>query len=499
MPIQKGYFSLTALSGQMVHALSEFVGFPGSHHLLWLSPLPMVAVVGALVPYYLLGNRIWQNAILLVVGGVVTWSVCPLSTVFLFGSAIADVAIVSGMCNSRTQADKAFLFCCSLGMNSAIALLVLSRTLQELLLAGVDSAGIRPIVAPLFSKGFPGRYFVYVLVAKLTLPLDAYSDRFEKRPDWLDACVFSTFFCRYIGLGMPCDRARSTLPFLASSRRWSWLRAEEALFLCLVGAVKLSLFIGMDETCTRLLGRESSGMAILAGAWIYPVQTYLWMAGLTDVARGLAKLYGIDLPSNFDGPLMCKNITEFWRRWNITIMNLLSEDVFSRINFALRRWELAGVALACFATFLVSGLAHGLTLSILVWGAVQSGAFVVHLGTHRKVKRWSKAHGNPAWMPVLGWFLTANVIVFSWSFLSYDSMRATIHALASLVTGPVWPSWCGEIGWGRVLVMCSIAFVLQAVPHYKGGDSWMLSARPWLRRFAGLGVLSMLVYYALGR
>jgi D-alanyl-lipoteichoic acid acyltransferase DltB (MBOAT superfamily) len=216
------------------------------------------------------------------------------------------------------------------------------------------------------------------------------------------------------------------------------------------------------------------------------------MSGVVDILRGLAKLMGIGLPEIFDAPFLSTNISEFWRRWNMPIMKWLYEESFSRISFALRKWGIVGIAIACMLTFVGSGIAHGLNLSMLLWGVSQVVPFLIHLETRNKLRKWSKNHGNPRWIAFSGWFVTIHVIILSWAFIGTGSVRESISMLKALLHGPIWPAWGGEIHWLQILTACGFGLALQFIPHFKGGDTWMRAYNSKIRLASGLALVCIL-------
>ena len=474
------------------HRLSDFSGAMGGQ-MFWLGPVPLLVLASAILLHFVVRRRVWQNSILLLLGGYVMWHESPMSFFLLFTSAAIEFLLATWILRSRSPRIRSALLWSSVAMNASIALLVLSRTLQSHFVAELHHAGILGVAGRELVVEFPKAYFVYVLVSKITLTLDAYKGRMKEPPRFLDAMAFSTLFTRF--RGMPNDRARDTIPMLSHARRWNWVQAEDSLWLVASGLLKLGLLLELVGPTDRLLGRESSGLAVLVGAWIYAIRMYLDMSSLIDLFRGFALLVGIGLPENFDAPFLSRNISEFWRRWNITVMNFLNEEVFSRLSFALRGWGMWGVAFALLVTFMGSGLAHVLSWTMVIWSSIQAGSIVTYLNCRNRIRKWAKVRGNPGWMPVASWFLTMNVVALSMAMLSYNSVRATISVLIAMIHGPFWPAWCSSIGWGGVLAACAFTVLLQLVPHFRGGDTWMRKLRPWNRLAVGIGFVLLIILF----
>jgi D-alanyl-lipoteichoic acid acyltransferase DltB (MBOAT superfamily) len=114
-----------------------------------------------------------------------------------------------------------------------------------------------------------------------------------------------------------------------------------------------------------------SGVLIL-GAFLYAFQIYADFSGYSDIARGVAGLFGIDLMVNFEYPFFSKNVGEFWRRWHISLSTWLNDYVFKPVAIEMRNWGNHGIYIAIMTTFLVSGLWHGEGYTYLTWGLLHA-------------------------------------------------------------------------------------------------------------------------------
>ena len=120
-----------------------------------------------------------------------------------------------------------------------------------------------------------------------------------------------------------------------------------------------------------------TGLGLAAG-WItaisYTLQIYIDFSGYSDMAVGLGRMFNVDIPFNFRSPYRSESISEFWRRWHITLGRALSTYVYKPLGG--NRRGLARTCLNLFLTFLVSGLWHGAAWTFVLWGALH-GLFVV--------------------------------------------------------------------------------------------------------------------------
>ena len=120
-----------------------------------------------------------------------------------------------------------------------------------------------------------------------------------------------------------------------------------------------------------------TGLSLAAG-WAtsisYTLEIYFDFSGYSDMAVGLGKMFNIDIPFNFLSPYRAVSITEFWRRWHITLGKALSTYIY--IPLGGNRKGLTRTCINLFLTFLVSGLWHGAAWTFVLWGVLH-GMFVV--------------------------------------------------------------------------------------------------------------------------
>jgi alginate O-acetyltransferase complex protein AlgI len=174
-----------------------------------------------------------------------------------------------------------------------------------------------------------------------------------------------------------------------------------------------------------------NGKTILLTAILYSFQIYCDFSGYTDIALGAAKTMGFTLMPNFNIPFFSKNITEFWRRWHISLSSWFNDYLFIPLSFAKRDWGKWGVIFALMLTFSISGLWHGAGLTFIVYGMLNGIAICYEFLSKKFRKNLSKA--TPAYLynniSILFTFL---FISFSWIFFRSPNMHIAIVALKRL-------------------------------------------------------------------
>ncbi|MBW4429219.1 MAG: MBOAT family protein [Nostoc desertorum CM1-VF14] len=222
----------------------------------------------------------------------------------------------------------------------------------------------------------------------------------------------------------------NTLSFPSSDR------VAQALWLIARGAVKKGIFadhLGIFvDLCFGNLQRAGSTDLWLA-TFAYGLQLYLDFNGYVDIARGSAMLFGLVLPENFDFPYFSTNISEFWRRWHMTLGDWLRNYVYfplggSRQGLVRTCWNL-------FIVMLIAGIWHGAALGYVVWGIFHGLALVVHRLTDTMSDRFEKL--EQFWQNPLGifvaWLLTQLMVFTSWIWFRLPNLQDS-----SLVIRHLW-------------------------------------------------------------
>ena len=158
----------------------------------------------------------------------------------------------------------------------------------------------------------------------------------------------------------------------------------------------------------------------------YTIQIYFDFSGYCDMAIGLAKMFNINLPINFNSPYKALNIQDFWRRWHITLSRFLRDYIYIPLGGNRRGYyrSLANV----FAVFLIGGLWHGAAWTFVIWGALHGLANIIW-------RLWRKT--NRQLKKFVAWFITFNFVNIAWIFFrakSFDDAKKVLVSMFSLDT-----------------------------------------------------------------
>jgi alginate O-acetyltransferase complex protein AlgI len=163
------------------------------------------------------------------------------------------------------------------------------------------------------------------------------------------------------------------------------------------------------------------------GVLAYTFQLYFDFSGYSDMAIGLSRLFGVRLPLNFNSPYKAVNITDFWRRWHMTLSRFLRDYLYIPLggnrHGGLRRYA------NLLVTMILGGLWHGAGWNFAIWGALHGGYLVANHAWQELARRWSVR--LPA---IVGVALTFLCVVLAWVYFRAPDL-ATAHRILAGMTG----------------------------------------------------------------
>jgi alginate O-acetyltransferase complex protein AlgI len=202
---------------------------------------------------------------------------------------------------------------------------------------------------------------------------------------------------------------------------------------------------------------QYDGLTLLLGAMGYAIQIYCDFAGYTDMAIGCALIIGIKLPENFKMPYSSVTITEFWRRWHITLSAWFRDYVFIPMEIARKNVRSATLrtTISLMATMLLCGLWHGAGWNFVIWGGIHGGALAVH-------RAWMTWNPLPelANRPVFraAWTLFSRLLTLSIVLVAWIFFRAQSFADASMYLSRML-SWSHGVRWISPYILLALAAV----------------------------------------
>jgi alginate O-acetyltransferase complex protein AlgI len=176
----------------------------------------------------------------------------------------------------------------------------------------------------------------------------------------------------------PIERPQNLLHQFKEVKHFDWQRLWNGASLSLWGLFKKvvvadSLAIYTDTIYNN--SRQHTGTSLLVATYFFAIQIYCDFSGYSDIARGISRIYGIELMKNFETPYFAKSISEFWSRWHISLSTWFRDYVYiplggNRVSLA---WNMFNIGVV----FLISGLWHGANWTFVIWGALHGMYYLV--------------------------------------------------------------------------------------------------------------------------
>jgi alginate O-acetyltransferase complex protein AlgI len=241
------------------------------------------------------------------------------------------------------------------------------------------------------------------------------------------------------------------------------------------------------------------------GAVAYTLQLYFDFSGYSDMAIGLSWMFNVKLPFNFNSPYKATSISDFWRRWHISLSNFLRDYLYIALGGnrrgAVRRYVNLGT------TMLLGGLWHGASWSFVVWGGLHGAALMVNHGFRAALAAWLGTSFLARWdasrvVQIGGWGLTLLCVVVAWVFFRAETLGGALRilhamagqekmALSALDTGVQPLLWNAglqlPVGWACCAVLAAMAvlapnsnaigeWLMQRAKTSSGGTAWLCGA-----------------------
>lgn len=212
----------------------------------------------------------------------------------------------------------------------------------------------------------------------LSYTIDVYRGKLKPTNNFVDFALFVSFFPQLVA--GPIERAASLLPQLANNKaKVNLLQMKQGIVLIVMGLFR-KVMIGdtsgryVDHIFGNIEVYKSS--EVLAALFLFSIQIYADFSGYSKIARGTAKLLGIELMKNFEQPYLSTSITEFWRRWHISLSSWLKDYLY--FSLGGNRAGEAKMYRNLMLTMLLGGLWHGASWNFVIWGGLHGIYLIIH-------------------------------------------------------------------------------------------------------------------------
>lgn len=328
----------------------------------------------------------------------------------------------------------------------------------------------------------------------LSYTIDVYRGELKALHNPLDYAFFVSFFPQLVA--GPIVRARDFIPQI---RRPVVVTPEmfgRGVYFIAAGLFKkaiLSDYISVNFV-ERIFDNPGlySGIENLFGVYGYALQIYCDFSGYSDMAIGIALLLGFHFPLNFRSPYKSASITEFWRRWHISLSTWLRDYLYISMG-GNRRGKLR-TYFNLFMTMLLGGLWHGASWNFVFWGAIHGIALALHKALRSLLGR-DKKYQSRGVRRFFGILLTFHLVCFCWIFFRNSTFEASWTMIHQIVTN-FQPQLFGQLvgGYKVVFVFMAVGYVLHFLP-----DRWEEACQRGVVRLplVGQALLLLVIIYTV--
>jgi alginate O-acetyltransferase complex protein AlgI len=320
--------------------------------------------------------------------------------------------------------------------------------------------------------------------------VDVYRKDIEPSPSLIEFALFVAFFPHMVA--GPIMRASVLLPQMGRPRVVRATDVTEGFHLAMIGLFKKVVIADNLSPIADLVFARQLGYvpgALHLGALAFAFQIYADFSGYSDIARGVARMMGFTLMENFQEPYFSTSITEFWRRWHISLSTWLREYLY--IPLGGNRGSTARTYRNLMLTMTLGGLWHGAAVTYVIWGAYQG----VLLSIERAlgVRGAREVDGSTAGAPsgivhLLRMAVTFHLVCLGWIFFRADPSAPLMLMAARFLNPAGWLFMPAELAAPALLAIAPIV-LLDFARRRLRDDLPLLALRPWPLRslvYAGL-------------
>lgn len=307
-------------------------------------------------------------------------------------------------------------------------------------------------------------FFVF---QSMSYTIDVYRGAIKPLNRWIDYIFYLSFFPQLVA--GPIVRAKDFIPQIRKPVEVTQRMFGMAIGLIIIGLIKkaiISDYISLNFV-DRIFDEPGlySGFECLLGIYGYALQIYCDFSGYSDMAIGIALLLGFRFPKNFDAPYKSATITEFWRRWHISLSSWLRDYLY--ISLGGNRKGKLRTYLNLLLTMVLGGLWHGAAVRFVLWGALHGVALAVHK-VWLSIIPWAKAKGEDMNIVtrLLGWFVTFHIVCLGWLLFRAEDMQTVqlmLHQIVNNFNAAIIPQVV--LGYKAVMGLIVLGYLMHFIPE----------------------------------
>jgi len=287
----------------------------------------------------------------------------------------------------------------------------------------------------------------FYIFLSLSYIIDIYKKNLNANRNIIEVLLTLSFFP--IILAGPIQRPSSLLPQIAKRREFTYDQALDGIRQILWGLfVKVAIADNLASNIDNIFLNVSfySGSTLLIGILFYTIQIYADFSGYSNIAIGTAKLFGFNLMRNFAYPYFSRDITEFWKRWHISLTTWFRDYIFLPLSVTISwrikkdkvlfiKTDLFIYILASIITWFLTGLWHGANYTFIIWGLIHAFFLIIYQWQRKPRKRLFKKIGitnDNSVIVIFETFITMMIIMLAWIFFRSNNIQQAFAYIAKV-------------------------------------------------------------------
>lgn len=403
------------------------------YHILTFSSVMFFLLFTVFFFFYTLAfNKVSiRNSLLLLFSFYFYYKVSGAAVLLLLFISTSDFFIGKGIFSAQKKSGKRRLLMLSLLVNLGVLIyfkyfIFLAKTWFDI--NNLQDPLVINIITPLGIS-----YFIF---KTLTYIFDLYNESLDApERNYINYLLYVSFFPNIL-MG-PISKAADLLPQIKNKLFITNEHIGKGLFLIMTGAFK-KIFIAdflAGNFVVRVFEAPDyfTGFDNLMASYANAIQLYFDFSGYTDIVIGIACLMGFSIMPNFNKPFSATNVTDFWRRWHLTLSAWLRDYIFTPLALKYRNIGTFGAVLAIMITFILCGIWHDAKITFVVWGALHGLAMAWDIITN-KIRAKIKNKINLSLYRFISIFITFHFICFSFIIFSAKDMQSALAFFTKIFT-----------------------------------------------------------------
>ena len=346
----------------------------------------------------------------------------------------------------------------------------------------------------------------------LSYTIDVYRGKKEPERHFGIFALYVAFFPQLVA--GPIERATRLLPQFYKPHRFDYERVVSGLQLIMWGFFKKLVIADRLAVMVNMVYNDAtqySGFPLILATYLFAFQIFCDFSGYSDIAIGAARIMGIDLMLNFRQPYFAQSISEFWKRWHISLSTWFRDCLYIPLGgnrVTLWRWQLN-----LLIVFLVSGLWHGANWTFVIWGALHGGYLIAEIWLSMLWGKLSHFFDYKKWggqasplsrikiLSILKILIVFHLVVFAWIFFRANSISDAFYIVQHLLVFKPAQSLAYTVNVlfpRNDLLVALLAIIMMESIHFvqERGDIWQfLKPKPIYLRWAFYYVIFFMLIF----